>query len=66
MADQVTLNTFPDSKYEALAMLYLQNQDLSGLTPAEILDKFDYAYDQLRLHGKEVSKLRRLGWSQKN
>ena len=39
MPDQVTLNTFPDSKYEALAMLYLQNQDLSGLTPAEILDK---------------------------
>lgn len=63
MPDSVALNTFPDNKLEALAMLYLENQDLSGLSPSDILDKYDYALDQIKLHNKEVSKNRRLGWS---
>ena len=31
-----SLYTFPSNQQEALAMLYLQNQDLSGLTPAQL------------------------------
>jgi len=34
MADKV--KTYPESVTDALAMLYLQNQDLKGKTPAEI------------------------------
>lgn len=30
------LKTFPDSYLEALTMLYLQNQDLTGKTPEEL------------------------------
>lgn len=30
------MDTFPSNKSEALAMLYLQNQDLTGKTPTEI------------------------------
>lgn len=41
MSDNTNLNTFPSNKAEALTMLYLQNQDLSGLTPQELVDKYD-------------------------
>ena len=37
----VSLSTFPTSKISALAMLYLEKQDLSTLTPEELLDKYD-------------------------
>ncbi len=36
MNENVTLNTFPSNRNEALAMLYLQNQDLSDKTPEQI------------------------------
>ena len=52
MADN-TFKTFPDGKIEALTMLYLQNQDLSGLTPEEILDKYDDAYQKIKTHNRE-------------
>lgn len=43
----VSLNTFPTSKYSALTMLYLQNQDLSNLSPEELLDKYDEVYEKI-------------------
>ena len=52
------LRTFPDSKIEALAMLYLQSQDLSGLTPEEILDKYDDAYQKIKAHNREKRNAR--------
>lgn len=58
MADN-TLQTFPDNKIEALAMLYLQNQDLSGLTPEEILDKYDDAYEKIKAHHREKRNAKR-------
>lgn len=48
MADKIDI--FPSSKFEALAMLYLQNQDLSGLTPEEIYDKYQDAYERIYSH----------------
>ena len=42
------LNTFPSNKYEALTMLYLENQDLSELTPEKLLDKYVDTYNQIR------------------
>ena len=58
MADNTFL-TFPDSKIEALAMLYLQNQDLSGLTPEEILDKYDDAYEKIKARNREKRNAKR-------
>lgn len=58
MAD-TNLYSFPDDKYEALAMLYVQHQDLSGLTPEQLFDKYQEAYDKIRAHEKENRTNRR-------
>ena len=44
--------SFPDNKFEALTMLYLQNQDLSGLTPEELLEKYYDVYGKIRDYNK--------------
>lgn len=40
-------NTFPHSKVEALTMLYLQNQDLSNVTPEELLTLYSETYQKI-------------------
>lgn len=52
--NDTTLYTFPANKVEALAMLYVQNQELSNRTPAYLLDLYYEAYDKIRAHEKEV------------
>lgn len=52
----VSLSTFPTSKISALTMLYLERQDLSKLTPEELLDKYDEIYDRISEHCKEKRK----------
>lgn len=47
MSDKVTLNTFPASEIQALALLYVRNQDLSGLSPEEVYDKYRDAYERI-------------------
>lgn len=60
------LHSFPANKAEALAMLYLSQRDLSHLSPEELLDKYDEAYDKICVHHKETRMERRnAGWSQK-
>lgn len=41
---------FPNSKREALTMLYLQSQDLSGLTPEDFVDKYNETYKKISKH----------------
>lgn len=36
MADQISLNSFPCNESEALAILYMQNQDLSEKFPEDL------------------------------
>ena len=48
MSDYISLSTFPNDKFAALAYLYVQNQDLSGSSPADILDAYDLAYEQIK------------------
>jgi len=43
----VNLRTFPSDRRDALAILYLQNQDLSGKTPEELADMYDEAWDKI-------------------
>lgn len=49
---------FPSSKIEALTMLYLQNQDLSTLSPEEVMDKYQETYDRIRERNKEIKNER--------
>lgn len=47
-ANNNSTSVFPQNKYEALTMLYLQNQDLSNLTPEELFDKYQDTYTKLK------------------
>ena len=58
MSDTV-FKTFPDNEIEALAMLWLQNQDLSSATPEELLDKYQDAYDKIKEHKKQKRAAKR-------
>lgn len=60
MQEKVYLHTFPANECDALAMLYIQNQDLSGVTPEELLEKYQETYNQICAHNK-VCKERRTG-----
>ena len=46
--DDVILNSFPRNEAEALAMLYVQQQNLSGLTPEAVLAMYQRAYKKIR------------------
>ncbi len=58
--NDVTLRTFPQNEFEALAMLYIQNQDLSVVTPEELLEKYQETYNQICAYNK-ACKERRMG-----
>ena len=42
------LNTFPSNRFEALTILYLQNQDLSNLTPSELSQKYTEVLKEIK------------------
>ncbi|MBE5932946.1 MAG: hypothetical protein E7263_05980 [Lachnospiraceae bacterium] len=48
MSDSVNLSTFPSTRTEGLTMLYLQNQDLSGMTPEQLVDKYEDIYARIK------------------
>lgn len=52
MQEKAYLRAFPTSECGALAMLYIQNQDLSGLTPEQLFEKYQEAYDKISEHRK--------------
>ena len=58
MSDTV-FKAFPDNEIEALAMLWLQNQDLSSATPEELLDKYQHAYDKIKEHKEQKRTTKR-------
>lgn len=43
----VSLSAFPSDRRDALAILYLQNRDLSGKTPEEIADMYDEVWGRI-------------------
>lgn len=53
--EKVSLSTFPSDRRDALAILYLQNQDLSGKTPEEIAGMYDEAWNRI---SKEFNAIR--------
>lgn len=48
MSNETNLNTFPSTKAEALTMLYLQNQNLSDITPEELAKKYSEVFSEIR------------------
>ena len=57
MADQ--LRAFPETAQQALAMLYVQSQDLTGKTPADLQTMYYEALYQIRHDHAEKTKS---GW----
>lgn len=51
---ETELKTFPSTKFEALALLYVQSQDLSSKTPSEVLDMYHAAHKEMREHQSEM------------
>lgn len=52
----IELKSFPKNRYEALAMLYLENQDLSNLTPEQLFDKYIEVYEAIKDHSNKNRK----------
>lgn len=46
-------SNFPETKAEALALLYVQSQDLSKVTPESLLDMYQDAYQRIKAYSKE-------------
>lgn len=42
------MSNFPDNKYDVLALIYVQSRDLSTLSPAEILDLYENARQEIK------------------
>lgn len=59
MPNDVKLSSFPSGHTEALAYLYLQNQDLSGKTPSEIQTMYYEAYFEIQ---KDYREKNATGW----
>lgn len=61
--DDVRLMTFPATETEALAMLYVQNQDISKLTPEQLYDLYASAYSKIKAQrsAKRREKYQSLG-----
>lgn len=51
--NDVTLETFPSNEIEALAMLFVQRQDLSKATSRDLLDMYEDAYNQIYKYARE-------------
>ena len=43
---------FPSNEYEALAMLYIRNQDSSHMTPEELWDLYEKTYLEIMQYAK--------------
>lgn len=43
---------FPRTKYEALTMLYVKSRELSEMSPEQILDAYEDAYEKIQARRK--------------
>ncbi len=59
MAETINSSGFPCTAEEAIALLYVQNQDLSGKSPAEIYTLYQEAYYKIR---KDKFQKQKSGW----
>lgn len=57
--ENVSLYAFPSDRNEALAILYLQNQDLSGKTPEELANMYADARNRIYAEFKAIRERER-------
>ncbi len=50
---------FPSTRQEALALLYVQSQDLAGKSPEDLADMYADAYSRLRARFKAMREEQR-------
>lgn len=55
MSSEQRFSTFPSNRTEALAYLYVQSQDLTGKTPAEIHNMYFEAYFEIQREHRRKS-----------
>lgn len=53
---EVSLSTFPDNSSEALALLYVQSQELAGKSPEDLCEMYWDAYWRIRKCTVDVRK----------
>lgn len=58
MDKKISIFSFPNNRNEALAMLYLQNQDLSDKSPSDINTMYFEALYEIRKDYKEKCEQR--------
>lgn len=59
MSNDIKLNSFPSTRTEALAFLYVKSQDLTGKSPSEIQTMYFEAYYEIK---RDYSKKYNSGW----
>lgn len=58
--NEIRLSIFSDNQFNTLTMLYLKKQDLSELTPEQLLDKYDETYHRIRTRYEDTRANRNL------
>lgn len=53
---ETNFHTFPRTDIDALAMLYLQNQDISNLSPEDLYEKYTDVKNAIEAKAKELYK----------
>lgn len=54
----VSLSSFPSDRRDALAILYMQNQDLSEKTPEELVNMYNDAWEKISEEFKSIREKR--------
>lgn len=62
MSNKIELSTFPTGKVSALTMLYLEKQDLSNVTPEELVDKYQEVYERINNRFREIRNAQSSSW----
>lgn len=57
MLEDYTVSVFPANECQALALLYVKSQDLTGKTPEEIADAYTDAYQRIVKRNKQIADL---------
>ena len=64
MDKDIIFKTFPATREEALAMLYLQQQDISDISPEELVEMYFRTLDSIKLKVAEIKTASRQAHNQ--
>lgn len=54
--NKIEIKSFPNTEYEALALAFVNAQDLSGKTPAEVYRIYHNACEEIKEEHKKIIK----------